>query len=85
MEIAQWAAAMVAGDSIAQNYHKRLIRKPWLRAPFWQALCSTAEPAPQVRKMDWGMEIILAPTVVEMNFIVYLCEGAQCVVEFSEV
>lgn len=53
MIIAQWAVAMVTGDSIAQNYHKTLIKKPWLRAPFWQALCSSAEPVPQVRKMDW--------------------------------
>lgn len=39
-----WAAPMETRDSIAQNYHKTLIKMPWLREPFWQALCSMAEP-----------------------------------------
>lgn len=83
MEIAKWAAAMATRDSIAQNYHKKLIKKPWLRAPLWQALCSTAEPVPQVKEMDREGKSFQHP-LLELNInLVYLLVHSDCAVKYT--
>lgn len=69
MKIAAWAAAMETRDWIAQNFHKTLIKIPWLWAPFWEVLHRIAEPAFQVRgKKSIWLEMFFVG-VLEINAV----------------